>query len=96
MKSHTAPRHLSQVSKTSPRRIRGQGMTEYIIVLALVALAATVAVGFFGDVVQAQFAAMGQKLSGESGTETIGLGAEAAGKAVETITTEETLGTYAQ
>lgn len=80
----------------SKRRITGQGMTEYIIVVALVALAAVTAVGFFGDTIQSQFAAMGQKLTGNDGTAAIGLGADAADGAEGTITTSETLGTYAQ
>jgi len=92
MKTNT---NISKARKTSARRITGQGMTEYIIVLALVALAAVVAVGFFGDTVQAQFAAMGQKLSGESGAEAIAEGKTAADNAKGVIATEETLKSYA-
>lgn len=77
MKSQIAPRNLSQVSKTGPRRIRGQGMTEYIVVVALVGLTAVVAVGFFGDAVQAQFGRMGHALTGNTAGVTT---AETAGK----------------
>lgn len=46
------------------RRIRGQGMTEYIIIVALIAISAIAAVGFFGDVVREQFVGMAQLLGG--------------------------------
>ncbi len=48
------------------RRITGQGMTEYIIIVALIALSAIAVVGFFGDVVKTQFAGMAEVLSGET------------------------------
>lgn len=57
------------VSKQA-RRINGQGMTEYIIIVALIALAAITVVGLFGTTIQAQFGAMANVLSGEAqGTE---------------------------
>lgn len=88
--------NASTFKKLPSRRITGQGMTEYIIVLALVALSAVVAVGFFGDTVQSQFAGMGLKLTGNDGTTAIGKGATAAGEAEKTIDAKETLGTYAK
>ena len=78
MKQTISTNTASQISRKTPRRIRGQGMTEYIIVVALVGLAAVVAVGFFGDAIQGQFAAMGGALS----------------DAVQEATDAETLGTY--
>ena len=61
------PTH-TKINKTqttlSRRRISGQGMTEYIIIVALIALAAITVVGFFGETVQQQFAGMSQKLAG--------------------------------
>ncbi len=51
---------MSSVNKaaagTAKRRITGQGMTEYIIVVALIAIGAVAAVSVFGQAVQAQFA----------------------------------------
>ena len=47
-----------------PRRISGQGMTEYLIVLALVAVAAVAAVSFFGATVKGQFVQLGSELLG--------------------------------
>ena len=46
----------------------GQGMTEYIIIVALIAIAAIAVYSFFGDTLRSQTAAMTQELSGQSGT----------------------------
>jgi len=48
---------------------RGQGMTEYIIVVALVAVAAIAVYQLFGQVVRSQTAAMARELAGEDGSE---------------------------
>jgi len=63
---------LQNVSTTSARRIRGQGMTEYIIVVALIAIAAVAAVSYFGSAVQAQFANLGDELMGVQGANAAG------------------------
>lgn len=47
---------------------RGQGMTEYIIIVAIIAIGAVTASGFFGARVQAQFVSMGNEISGQAGT----------------------------
>ncbi|MYN11977.1 hypothetical protein GSY71_02260 [Pusillimonas sp. TS35] len=47
---------------------RGQGMTEYIVVVALVAVAAIAVYQSFGQVVRSQTAAMARELAGEDGT----------------------------
>lgn len=46
----------------------GQGMTEYIIIVAIIAIGAVTASSFFGARVQAQFVAMGNEISGQAGT----------------------------
>lgn len=46
----------------------GQGMTEYIVVVALVAVAAIAVYQTFGQVVRSQTAAMAKELAGEDGT----------------------------
>ena len=43
----------------------GQGMTEYIIIVALIAIAAIAVYGFFGDAIRAQMGAMTQELAGQ-------------------------------
>jgi len=52
-------------------RQRGQGMTEYIIITALIAIAAIAAFTFFGGTVRAQVGAMGKELGGTDATSTI-------------------------
>ncbi len=46
----------------------GQGMTEYIIIVALIAIAAITIYGLFGDTVRGQMGAMTQELAGQDGT----------------------------
>lgn len=61
------------------RQQRGQGMTEYIIIVALIAIAGIVVFAAFGDVVRGQTAAMASELSGQDGS--VGKAAADAGKA---------------
>ncbi len=49
-------------------RQRGQGMTEYIIIVALIALAAIGVYSAFGGVVRGQTAVMASQLAGTSAT----------------------------
>ena len=53
----------------SRKRQLGQGMTEYIIVVALVAVAAIAVYQLFGQVIRSQTAAMARELAGEDGSE---------------------------
>ena len=46
------------------KRIYGQGLTEYIIIVALVAIASIVAVSYFGSSFKASFLALGSDLTG--------------------------------
>ena len=46
----------------------GQGMTEYIIIVALIAIAAIAVYGFFGDTIRGQMGAMTEELSGQQAT----------------------------
>ena len=47
------------------RRRRGQGMTEYIIIVALIAIAAIGVVSLFGDNIRELFATSADALSGD-------------------------------
>ena len=51
-------------SSTSARRIKAQGLTEYIIIVALIAIASIVAVSAFGSSVKAGFLSLGTDLVG--------------------------------
>ncbi|MEX2524203.1 MAG: hypothetical protein WD750_04535 [Gammaproteobacteria bacterium] len=59
----------------------GQGMTEYIIIVALIAIAAIAVYSFFGDTLRSQMGAMTQELSGKSGTSSTADAQKAAGAA---------------
>jgi Flp pilus assembly pilin Flp len=79
------------------RRIRGQGMTEYIIIVALIAIAAIAVVSLFGGTVRSQVAGMAQEMSGTSANAQIGNAKAAAGKAanIANTTAQKTnLGNY--
>lgn len=49
----------------------GQGMTEYIIIVALIAIAAIGVVGLFGDNIRALFGASADALQGDETRETV-------------------------
>ena len=54
--------------RLSGRRLqRGQGMTEYIIIVALVAIAAIAVYSFFGKAVRGQMASITGQLAGSAG-----------------------------
>lgn len=71
----------------------GQGMTEYIIIVALIAIAAIAVYGFFGDTIRGQMGAMTEELSGQQATTrgaTTAAGAAAGGEG----NAQKTLGNY--
>lgn len=53
----------------SRRHQFGQGMTEYIIIVALIAVAAIGTFRFFGQTVRNQVAGLAAEVSGQSGSE---------------------------
>ena len=55
--------------QTPLSRQRGQGMTEYVIVVALIAVAAIAVYQLFGQVIRAQTAAIARELAGEDGAD---------------------------
>lgn len=61
------------------QRQRGQGLSEYIIIVALIAVAAIGAVGFFGGTISNQVGAMAKEMSGQNADTEI----EAAGTAAD-------------
>ena len=66
----------------------GQGMTEYIIIVALIAIAVIAIYGIFGETVREQMGVMTQELSGTEAT--IDTGAEAGAAAQANAKTLDT------
>lgn len=87
----TQPTQNAQIKAL--RRQRGQGMTEYIIVVALVAIAAIAVYQLFGQVIRSQTAAMAKELAGEDGSEQ-SRAAQAAAEAAAGQTAGKTLKSF--
>lgn len=87
---------LSSFRKTphNPHRQLGQGMTEYIIIVALIAVAAIGAFSFFGDTARNQVAAMASELGGSSGESAVNRATDAGEAAVELVDQDINLSNY--
>ena len=72
----------------------GQGMTEYIIIVALVAIGAITVYQFFGKTIQNQTTAIAQELSGQNGTAAKTAAQTAANAAATNAATTKTLNNY--
>jgi Flp pilus assembly pilin Flp len=58
--------------KTVPKRKEGQAMVEYIIIVVVVAIAALVIFGMFGDTIQKKLGGAVDELEGDSsGSDTV-------------------------
>lgn len=57
------------LTRTSKKSQRGQGMSEYLIMVGVIAVASLAVFGFFGSTVESQISGMAQELSGSSGTD---------------------------
>ncbi len=88
---HTLKQARRQYSRKAER---GQGMTEYIIIVALVAVAAIGSYSFFGKTVRGQMAGISSVLSGGDGTAGIASAADAATSAQTEADAGYNLGTY--
>ena len=67
-------------------RKSGQGMTEYIIIVAIIAIGAILIVGLFGQQIKEVFSGMGGSLAGKDDT--------ADQVTIEGKETKETMGTF--
>ena len=85
---------MSHNRATSRRQSLGQGMTEYIIIVALIAVAAIGVYSFFGQTVRNQTAGMAQELSGQSGKASIDRAKSSAKKAEDQGKADKGLGSY--
>jgi Flp pilus assembly pilin Flp len=63
-----------------PNRQLGQGMTEYIIIVALIAVAAIAAFQFFGQTIRSQTSGIANEVAGKSAAPAITEAGTAAGK----------------
>ena len=93
----TSPKADSATAMTVTRRhMRGQGMTEYIIILGLIAIAAIAAFSFFGQTVRGQVAGMANEVGGESGKAGIDIAKGAADKATTNAQKNMNMKTYVE
>jgi Flp pilus assembly pilin Flp len=76
------------------KRQAGQGMTEYIIIVALIAIAAIGVFMFFGNTARQQVAGMATELSGQDGDAQRTAAAAEAVKAVGQANKDSGLGQY--
>ena len=74
---------------------RGQGMSEYIIIVALIAVGAIGVFTAFGGTIRSQVSAMAKELSGGSGVEDIATSATQAKAATAAAAKVTGMGTYA-
>ncbi len=76
------------------RRARGQGMTEYIIIVALIAIAAIAVYSYFGNTVRNQTAAMALELSGQDGSKAKQAAQDNASAGEKNATTKRSLNNF--
>lgn len=70
------------ISTTKKRRSgfqAGQGMTEYIIIVALIAVAAIAVYQFFGQTIRSQTSAIANEVAGRTGADAVKAAGDAAG-----------------
>ena len=89
------PLSLSASSRACRRQL-GQGMTEYIIVVALIAVAAIGVYGALGKTVRTQTAAIALELSGKSGNTAISKAKSAGNDAFTKADTTRHLGNFSE
>ncbi|WP_416395002.1 Flp family type IVb pilin [Allohahella sp. A8] len=84
--AHSSP--TNAIKKPNlPKKILGQGMTEYIIIVALIAVAAIGVYGLFGSAVRNQVASMASEMGGTEGAAATAA-ATAAGTSAVTLAEE--------
>lgn len=73
---------------------RGQGMTEYIIIVALIAVAAIGAFTYFGQTIRSQTAGIAKEVAGEDASSQISAAKAAADKANDQAKKAKGLNSY--
>ncbi|MET0378893.1 MAG: pilus assembly protein [Spongiibacteraceae bacterium] len=72
----------------------GQGMTEYIIIVALIAVAAIGTFKMFGQTIRNQVAGLAQEVSGQNGGDAKDAAQSAADQAASEANVDRNLGSY--
>ncbi len=75
-------------------RQTGQGMSEYLIITALIAIAGIGVVGFFGDAISNQMASMSQEIAGQDGSASTTSAQTAGTNAKSKASTSKTLANF--
>ena len=75
-------------------REAGQGMTEYLIVVALIAISAIAVFSFFGQTMRHQVAGIAAELSGTDSSTNVGNAKTAASNANSKGTVQKSMGDY--
>ncbi|MCL1066085.1 pilus assembly protein [Shewanella olleyana] len=73
---------------------RGQGMTEYIIIVALIAVSAIGVYSFFGQTIRNQMAGLAAEMSGQDSQTQIAAAQASSASATQTASKEYNLGNY--
>ena len=84
----------ASIRRASRSYQRGQGMTEYIVIVALIAVAAIAVYQFFGQTVRSQTAGIAQEISGQSAATAVNNAQTTANNAVTEGTTRKGLSAY--
>lgn len=83
-----------EISKSAAKKQMGQGMTEYIIIVALIAVAAIGVYSYFGTAIRQQMAGITNEVAGKSGGDAIGLAGAAATAADTAAAAKKGLSNY--
>jgi len=75
-------------------RQRGQGMTEYIIIVALIAVAAIGVYALFGKTIRNQVAGLAGEVAGTGSASAISAAGAAAGSAAASANVDKKMNTY--
>lgn len=83
------------ISRTeSKQRVRGQGMSEYMIIVGVIAAAAIATFGYFGETIEGQVGQQATVLGGSTTAVTNAKSAAAAASTVTNASRANTLSTY--
>ncbi|WP_157903154.1 Flp family type IVb pilin [Cupriavidus malaysiensis] len=85
---------LRNITLKSLKQQKGQGMTEYIIIVALIAVSAIGVYSLFGQTIRNQTAGLTKEMSGQSGAGEISQAKANAGKAATNAEKTKNLGNY--